>query len=234
LDNAIKYYNKTKNYKGIIYGNDVLVSEYISNTLLFQGKKFHLRLYVIISITNNIFNSFLWDRGEIFTAKDMFDMNMPFTKEKHDTHEKTTNQNYSYPKSLTNDNLKYAYNEKRYQKHNSLYQDINKDIKSFHDKVKKICSVISKIIEKYKLQLLYPNEKNAYYLFGLDIMITDNWEPVFIEINENPGLGYENIEFQNDFSREYFQWLNDTVLEPLFKWNNPYKARTHPTYLSLF
>lgn len=219
LNTAIEYYNNTKNYKNIKYENNVIASEYISNPLLFKTKKFHLRLYYVISLTNNIFNSFLFDIGKIITAEKPFDIKPPFTKEKHDSHVKSTDDDYSYPNKLTSINLN---------------KDINdKIIKELHNKIKSICLVISKIIEKSKNKFLYPNEKNMYYLFGIDIMVRDNFEPVFIELNQQPGVKFKKHTSRDIFSKEYFQWINDIILEPLFTHNDPMIARKHHTYINI-
>jgi hypothetical protein len=219
LEDALLYYKETTNYKGILYGNNVVSSNYITNPLLFNGRKFHLRLYLNISLINGVFNSFLMDIGEIITAKLPFDMKMPFLKEKHDTHFKSTDDDYLYPDAFTNKNL---------SKNLTLLQK-----KILWNKLIDICKVISKILEKNKKDLYYPNIKNFHFLFGLDIIIRDNLEPVFIEINDNPGLSFKYDTSQDKFSKLYYQWLNDTVLEPLFKYNDPMIARKHPTYIKI-
>lgn len=107
------------------------------------------------------------------------------------------------------------------------------DDKIIYNKIISICKVISQIIEKSKSKLLYPNEKNMYYLFGLDIMVRDNLEPVFIELNEQHALYCLSTIKCNNFSKEYFQWINDIILEPLFKYNDPMIARKHHTYIDI-
>lgn len=218
LNEAIEYYNITKNYKNINYGNNVIASEYISNPLLFKSKKFHLRLYYVISLINDTFNTFLWNIGKIMTAEKPFDMNIPFTKDKHDTHLKSTDDDYFYPKDFNK----------------NLNKKINiEDDKIIYNKIKLICKAISQVIKKSKSKLLYPNEKNMYHLFGLDIMVRDNLEPVFIELNEQPGLNCLSTIKCDNFSKEYFQWINDIILEPLFKYNDPMIARKHHTYIDI-
>ena len=92
---------------------------------------------------------------------------------------------------------------------------------------------ISHILEKNKEDLLYSNEKNMYYFLGLDLMIRDNFEPVFIELNIFPGTGAIKLHFREILSEELFNWINDTVLEPLFKYKDPLIAREHHTYIKL-
>ena len=87
---VIEYYKHNKNYKDELFNNNVIASPYITDLLLFRGRKFHLRMYYIISCINGVINSFLLDNGKITAAKEKFDLNIPFTKEKHDSHLKST------------------------------------------------------------------------------------------------------------------------------------------------
>jgi hypothetical protein len=219
LTARIEYYNKTKNYKGNVYNNDVIASEYISNPLLFKERKFHLRLYLLISICNNIFNSFFLKYGEILTAKEPFNMLEPFTKDKHDSHFYSTNDDYNYPKDFINDNLNKNITEN--------------DKNELWNKIIEIMKPISKTMEKHKKDLIYSDVKNCYYVFGIDIMIRDTLEPAFIEINYSPGFNYKKDINRDIFSKIYFDWINETVLEPLFKYNDPLKARKHSTYITI-
>lgn len=219
LEDAILYYKTIKKYKSNVNSIDVISSNYITNPLLFNKKKFHLRLYLNISLINGVFNSFLLEIGKIFTAKLPFDMKIPFVKEKHDTHFTSTDDDYLYPDAFTNKNL---------NKNLTLFQK-----KILWNKISDICKVISKILEQNKTDLQYPNVQNCYYVFGLDIIIKDNLDPVFIEINISSGVGFKNNDNRDKFSQLYYQWINDTVLEPLFKYNDPMIARKHPTYIDI-
>lgn len=223
LDEKITYYNNTKNYKGIIYDNNVAVSEYITNPLLFNNRKFHLRLYLLVSIsrigTTLAYNSFLLHYGKILTAKEPFDMLEPFSKDKHDTHVKSTDNDYNFPKDFKNEYLNISINKE------------DKDI--LWNKISDICKAISKGIEKQKKNLIYSDIKNCYYIFGIDMMVRNNLDPAFIEINYSPGVGFKTETARDAFTKLYTDWIYETVLEPLFKYNNPMKARTHPTYLDI-
>jgi hypothetical protein len=54
LNIAIEYYKKNRNYRGVLYGNDVIASQYLSDLLLFRGRKMHLRMYYIVSCINGV------------------------------------------------------------------------------------------------------------------------------------------------------------------------------------
>ena len=214
LDAKKQFYNINKNYTGKLYGNNVIASEYITNPLLFQKKKFHLRIYLLASYINNIFNSFLPNFGKIFTAKYPFDMKEPFTKDKHDTHATTTEKDFFFPKDF---------------KENINANDINIDIDidSIWEKLKKIVSILARILEKNKKKLLYNNEINGYHLFGIDLMFKINSDdngnnivPVFIEMNEGPGFNFKDPKLKEQYSKYIYDLINETVLETIFKDKN--------------
>ena len=226
LNSAILFYKTHKNYMNKIIANDVIASEYITNPLLFHNKKFHLRLYLMITINikgnvkitknapgflpdkNYIFKSFLWDNGKILTARDNFNMNKPFTRETHDTHVKSTLDDYMYLDYFNNQNLQTSLDI------NAKYTKT--EYKHLWDNITAVCNVIGKILEQNKKQLIYPNEQNIYHIFGLDVMIRNNLEVVLIEINKCPGSGFKHDKNRDSFSKSYFQWINDKFLEPLF------------------
>ena len=222
LNKAIKFYNTNTNYKGIkIYSSNVVASKFITDLLLFQGKKFHLRIYYMVSCINGIINSFVLDDGCIITAKEQYDLEIPYTKEKHDTHFKSTEKDYTITNDFNTTNLGIEMNKPIYSK--------------IYNEIKIICSSMSKlIINSYSnTNILYPNQKNGFHIFGLDIFIKRDLTPVLIECNMHPGFSRYTEKRQNTFSKFIYNWINDTVLEPLFKYNDPMIARKHHTYIEV-
>lgn len=216
LDDAIKYYHKTRNYKGIKYHNDVIASNYIINPLLFNGYKFHLRMYYLISYIDNIFNSFLLEEGDILTASQPYNTNKPFTKEIHDTHQKNSNDDYFFPKDLENEKNKKI------------------DIENYVKQMRNIMKCASRILKNNNMKWLYPEQNNGFYIMGVDFMIdatTNNI--ILIEINTKPGFGYNNSENNVIFSEHFYKWVNETILEPTYKYKNQYFGRKHKTYLNI-
>jgi len=143
----------------------------------------------------------------------------PFSKDKHDSNVKTTDGEYFYPKDFISEHLNIK---------------ITKEEKAIMwNKIIDIFKAISKGMEKNKQDLIYSNVKNCYHVFGIDMMIRENLDPAFIESNRNPGVDFKKDINRDKFSKLYFDWINETVLEPLFKYNDPMKARTHPTYLDI-
>ena len=231
LNDAILYYNTTKNYKSQLYKNNVISSVYIHNPLLFNKKKFHLRLYYLVSYTNNILNTFLLDFGKILTAQDPFDMDKPFTKNKHDSHFDSTIKDVFFPDSFKNNNITLSNAGDLPNLSDNVF--INKQ-NLLWQQCRIICSILSKLIENntYKNnKMLFSNEANGYYIFGIDIMVDNTFTPKLIEINDQPGFTCKYNNGLNILSKNIYKWLNETVLEPLLQYNNPLLARKHKTYI---
>ena len=222
LNDAIEFYNTNINYKGKeIYGNNVSAAKFVTDLLLFQAKKFHLRIYYMVSCIKDIVNTFVLDNGDILTAKEKYDLKTPFTKEKHDTHFKSTEKDFTIADDFITENLGIEMNKEIYNK--------------IFNEIKIVCSSISKLIIKSKSNssFLFDNQKNGFHIFGLDIFIKSNLSPVLIECNMNPGFGTRTENGQNKLSKNIYSWINDTVLEPLFKYNDPMIARKHHTYIEV-
>ena len=256
LTDAILYYNTHKNYKSHLYKNDVIASEYIGKPLLFKNKKLHLRLYYLVSYTNKIVNCFLLDFGKILTARDPFDMLEPFTKDKHDSHFDSTTGDIFYPEKFTHSHISLFNTNTPIipntpitpntpntpnipnTPNTQINIDIDIDIDEFNknhallwEKCRVICSILSRLFENNKNNLVYTNEKNGYYIFGIDMMVDNTFTPKLIEINEQSGYTCKTYTGLNILSKKIYEWLNDTVLEPLLKYNNPLIARKHKTYI---
>jgi hypothetical protein len=224
LDDKIAYYHKTKNEAGKLFANNVIASEFVTDLMLFQEKKFHLRIFLLISYTNGILNSFLLKFAEIITAKEKFNLDLPFTKEKHDTNWKATEKDFFLPRDFTNANLSIHMTKEKF---NIMWEHITN-----------ICKMITQVFEMNKNKLLLDNQQNGYHIYGLDLLIRNDLTPVFIECNTKPGYGCNGIDCdyrinQNYKSKIIYKWINDTVLEPLIRYNDPLKARIHKTYISI-
>jgi len=217
LLDAEKYYMNNNTYfeqDRMSHNFRVIASEYITNPLLYKTRKFHLRMYYLISYINNNFNTFFLENGKILTALYPFTLTKPFTKEVHDTHFDTTDGDILVPE---------AFLEKDLSVKNIEYSDIIKQMRT-------ILSAISSNINLEKSKLLYDNVKNGFCICGVDFMIDDTGTVILIEVNSTPGLAFYKQANTNKFCDTIFNWVNECVLEPCFKGTDPTK---HPTYLPL-
>jgi hypothetical protein len=217
---ANEYYSKARDYKYRPYKtSEIIVSHILTDLTLFKGRKFHIRMHYIISYIKGVVNSYLCDIGKILTAKERFNVKLPFSKDVHDTHFKSTDADYFFPKDFNDANLDVPITQKM--------QD------EFNTKCRHICSGITKVFKANKDKILFENQDNGYYLYGLDILVKSNLEPVIIEINDNPSFVIKTSENSEYMSKILFGWINEIIIEPFFKYNNPQLARKHPTYIEI-
>lgn len=217
---AKEYYSKAKDYKNQLFNlNEITVSHIITDLALFKGRKFHIRLFYIVSYIKGVVNSFLFDIGKIYTAKEKFNIKIPFSKEVHDSHGKSTDAAYFYPKEFNEANLGVPITKQMFDE--------------FNEKCRTICRNITKVFVANKDKILFENQDNGYNLYGIDILVKSNFDPVIIEINSNTGLGAKTIENSEYMSKILFGWINEIVIEPFFKYNKPLLARKHPTYIEI-
>lgn len=217
---ANKYYSSARNYKNQPYNfNEIAVSNIITDLALFRGRKFHIRLFYLVSYINGVVNSFVCDIGKIYTAKERFNLKIPFSKGVHDSHGKSTDVAIFFPKDFTDENLDVPITKQM------LYE--------FNEKCRIICRSITKVFVANKDKILFENQDNGYNLYGLDILVKSNFDPVLIEINSNTGIGAKTIENTEYISKMLYNWINEIVIEPFFKYNKPLLARKHPTYIKI-
>lgn len=217
--NAIEYYKSHVGTNNKPYKLDeIMVSILITDLLLFRERKFHLRFYFIVAILEDELSSFILDIAQIITAKAKYNTDLPLVKDVHDTHFGSTDVVYYFPKALD-----IASNDKA-----KIISGINKIAKV-------LTNVIINSCDGNPRKILFENQKNGYHIFGFDIFVKSNCDVVLIECNRRPGFGSKDLEGNKFLSKTIFGWLNETVLEPLFK--HPGRAteyaRKHKTYIPL-
>ena len=210
LENKIKIYqdpnrlfnrNKNKVYRDIYYqykkDNRVVISEYLTDTLLFKKKKFHLRMYFMIGKVDNKFISFLFKNGRIMTAKDDFNINKVHLHSVYDTHLETTKTDYIFPEDLKKVDTDDIFNQMIIQLSlisNIFKEDIN----------------------------CYPESENCFAILGVDFMITKQSKVKLIEINPtNTGYGSKTKKIYNKFSKIIFDTILHDIVDPLFYGKKP-------------
>ena len=178
---------------------NIIVSEYIKNPLLYEGKKCHIRMYILIN--SNLTWSF-WERGVIITA------NLPYkkgdwtNKDIHDTHFKSTSKDLYFPEDiLPTKKYEHVYNQ-----------------------MELILSAVSEIVKQHVK--CYDESVNCCEVFGVDFMITDDYTVKLIEINAE--AGYTMKDTKNEkfkaFCSAYFDWFyKESLIPVLFPTTNKSK-----------
>lgn len=169
--------------------SSVIASEYIVTPMLFEGRKFHIRVYLIAAKINGIYRSGVFKFYEIFTAADKY-VNGDYNNSRiHDTHFKSTPHDYICPDVLSS--------SQRLAIHDKVFPLI-KDC---------MINYVSKILEEVCKP--YPESKNAFEVFGCDFMVRDNGTPVLLEVNDRIGFSFKIHEKKMEFCKKYFNEVCD-------------------------
>ena len=138
-----------------------IVQDYIEEPLLLKGKKFHMRIMILLTGGNAYFyKDFL-----VYPARKEFSLD-DLSVEVHDTHG-TLTESYEksmFPAEYTN----MAYTKEIYIQIANLFIGLRKNGLFDHK--------------------CYKESEKCYQLFGADIMITKDYQVKCLEINYKPGL----------------------------------------------
>ena len=163
-----KYYQSKK----------ILLQKYIENPLLYNGRKFDMRIWVLLT----------------------HDMKVYMFKEGH---LKATSYKYSLDNKdffvhLTNYSVqKYSDNFAKFEIGNEisfdefqmcLQNDYNLNIDVRKDIIYKIKNIIEISMKSVKKKININNRNGSFEIFGYDLMFDIDLNPYLIEINTNPGL----------------------------------------------
>ncbi len=201
IDSEEKLVESKKNL--ILYDNIVL-TEYLKNPLLFQNRKFHFRCYMMYTIINNIHEYYMFDLFKIFTAKNNYIYSDFQNKNIHDTHYINRDYYFYYPKDFTTENLNMKITPDILLHINTSIQDICKKLGNI------LCNNIK----------LFSKSKNGFNIFGLDIMITNNFEVQLIECNYRPVIPIIERDANTcEFIDKLLNWILNIGIRPVFEPN---------------
>jgi hypothetical protein len=190
-------YKKNKKYMKVI------ASEYIQSMLLYDNKKFHIRVHILF--LNNKGN-ITWSANLHGTARHAkYDfINRDYNNlEIHDTHAKTTSRNIFFP------------------------EDFNFGRENTEKVLSQMELILSKVAEIVKPHLkCFPESNNCFQVFGIDFMMKDDFTVMLIEVNDNYGIHNENKNEYNTeegskvwcmYTKEFVRWIYDNGIAPVYK-----------------
>ena len=172
---------------------NVIVSEYIINPYLYQSKKTHYRYYLLVSIISGIYSTYLLEFFEQFHAKLPYIKGEWDNKDIHDTHYGSTEDDIIGPDDFEPEKQKIF--------NNTVWSKVSDCL--FH---------VSKILEGNATP--YDNSKNAFEIFGCDILVHDDYEITLMEINEHTGYGIDDKLKNEEFSQKIFERINNIIINP--------------------
>ena len=157
----------------------ILIQKYLDNPLLYYGRKFDIRCYVLVDYC---FNVFICREGHLKACSQQYDLNNldVFT---HIT-------NYSLQKRCK-DFAKYEQgNEISFKKFIELLDNKNtgKGQKIFNRIFNKMKEEIQLSMNSVGRKLMGVPKVLSFQIFGYDFIVDQKYNPWILEINDNPGL----------------------------------------------
>ena len=158
--------------------NICVIQKYIEKPLLYFGRKFDIRIWVLL--TQNL-NVYMFEEGHLKCCSINYNLNSDNTF-CHLT-------NYSFQK--------YNSNFGKYEFGNEVsFSDFQKNIDINYEKkvnfkndiLPKIKEIIKFTFESVKNKINPMERKYCFEIFGFDFMLDCNFQPFLIEVNTNPGL----------------------------------------------
>lgn len=160
-----KQLNTTKHVHKLKLKNEWVLQKYITKPQLFNHKKFHIRYYYLYTYINNTPKSYVYPKGNIYTAKQVFMNDYYDDKDIHDTHLGSTDDDYVFP------------------------DDSKMDTKT-NDYIMKQIMNITRYLSKVIKGQCYSENVNCFELFGVDVIITNNNKVKLLEVNSKIGMKY--------------------------------------------
>ncbi len=177
-------------------GTKVLVCDYVRDPFLWQGRKFHLRLYLAVAAGGQRWS--LWHRGKLLTAGKPYADAQYDDKLVHDTHAESTPRNLYWPDDL------------------GLTQEQLEHVRQQLDAVGR------SIANSLKDSAPFAESARGFEVFGLDLLLRENLNVVLLEANDK--VGYLPVVVQGnhqyddgyaDFSAGYFRWIFTEMIAPM-------------------
>jgi len=207
------------NSLGKIKIKEFILTKYIKDVNLIKGKKYDLRLYVLITGLKPL-RIYLYNEGLVRISSERYSLNASSIENKfiHLTNIKVNqiNKNYIIPNN-TNDENSSQWNfymfKKFLQKFNVKWDNIREMIKDII--IKSIISCYKNLTEKNEYR--NKSDQNFFHIFGYDILINDKYIPKLLEINFLPSMRFHNKIQKLDKTNLFFDTINLVGIVPYSK-----------------
>ncbi len=172
----------------------VIVSDLFTDLVLFRGRKFHIRAYMLVHNYGGLTVKFA-PFGKILTAAKPYVNAHYEDKDIHDTHFDSTDADYWFPEDFPARELVAPIQVQMAQMAECIKECLARGMRA------------------------YTNAQTAYEIYGVDFMVTSNGELVLIEINDM--VGYNNKKNDQKRSEEFYaaraKWEWDEILSRLIR-----------------
>ena len=177
--------------------NQYVLTKCVTNVHLIKEKKYDIRFFILITGLKPL-RIYLYKDGLVRRATKNYSLKIDSLNDKYihltNTDINKYHKNYNLPKHYNDENAN-IWNLNVYQKYLEK-NNVNWD--SIHDKIcdliiKTIISVYQELIDKLERDNL--NDRSFFNILGFDILITENYEPILLEVNHAPSVNiYDNLD----------------------------------------
>ena len=185
-DAIVEYLEKLQEMKKLEGENNnnfkcehILLQKYLERPLLYQGRKFDIRIWIMLISGQENF-VYIFKQGHLKATCGQYDINSssPFI---HLT-------NYSVQKHNADFSKIEIGNEISYEEFQEELDKTNTGKNFFKDIYPKIVYIIRLAVGSGKSNLNHLNRTNCFEIFGCDFILDQKFKPYLLEINLNPGL----------------------------------------------
>ena len=193
---GIHMFNSLEEEKG-----SFLITKYIENPHLLNGKKYDFRIYILITSANPLC-IYIYKQGLVRIASQEYnlDLNKLNSKFIHLTNTVVNKENKDYIfNDSINSQLGNKWSLKAYQ---NYCEKMGIDFNSIFDKIKDtavkvILSINDKLTTGSETKYNHKNfyHRNYHNLFGFDLILDDKFNVYLLEVNDGPSLSlYDNMD----------------------------------------
>ena len=162
--------------------NNLIIQKYLEDPLLYNGRKFDIRIWVLITYLGKDckYETYVFKEGHLKACSDTFNIDSDnlFI---HLTNYSVQKHNKNFSKVEIGNEISFQLFQQELNRQNSG-KNFKKDI---FPEIIKIIGLTSKAV-KNKINIM--NRKNCFEIFGYDFILDSNFKPFLLEINTNPGL----------------------------------------------
>ena len=212
-----------------IISDKVILQKYLEKPLLYNDRKFDMRIWVLL---NHEMNIYICKEGHLKVASEKYYI------QSNDLYVHLTN--YTIQKKNPNFSKKEIGNEISFeifqQSLDKLLKEQKKENINFRKEIfPKLKEIILLSMESVKHLINEKERKNCFELFGYDFIFDQNFNPYLLEINTNPGLEESSPLLKKIIPRmidDLFKLTIDKIIKPIYKYKTenykyPFKIKNY-------
>jgi hypothetical protein len=176
-----------KEFPRVPLGRRIVVQKYVGNPLLINGFKFDLRFYVAV-VSLDPLRVYLYDNGYVRIAVNPYEENARnldvLTAHVTNVGVNKDTEGFRETEDVNSDGTGNKWS------HRPLWPFLEKqglDVAAIRESIED--AIVQVVLAAYKTLLEQPNHRNAFELFGFDVMIDADQNVYVLEVNVSPALG---------------------------------------------